>query len=84
MMPINTKPASEIITKPSTVDQYLQSLKTAPIDEADKLCLALPTFPTISPLFLMASGMARMPVPTLPFNKWIMVSVLDILGRVSP
>ena len=28
----------------------------------------------MSPLFLMASGMARMPVPMFPFNMWIIVS----------
>ena len=36
--------------------------------------MCLPTLPTMSPLFLMASGMARMPVPMFPFNMWIIVS----------
>ena len=37
-----------------------------------------PKFPTRSPLFLIASGIARMPVPMLPLSKWMMVSVLDM------
>ena len=34
----------------------------------------------IIPLFLMASGMARIPVPMFPLSMWIMTSVLEILG----
>ncbi len=33
-----------------------------------------PMVPTARPEFLMASGMARMPVPMLPFRRWSMVS----------
>ena len=42
-----------------------------------------PKFPTTMPLFLIASGMARMPVPMFPFSMWMITSVLEILGRPS-
>jgi hypothetical protein len=35
---------------------------------------SVPTVPTTSPAFLNASGIARIPVPMFPFNKWIIVS----------
>jgi len=35
---------------------------------------AVHTKPTTHPEFLNASGIAKIPVPIFPFNKWIMVS----------
>lgn len=35
-----------------------------------------PRLPTRRPEFLIASGMARMPVPMLPFKRWKIVSQL--------
>jgi hypothetical protein len=34
----------------------------------------VPTVPITSPAFLNESGMARIPVPMFPFNRWIIVS----------
>jgi len=33
----------------------------------------VPMVPTQRPAFLNASGLARIPVPMFPFNKWIIV-----------
>lgn len=34
----------------------------------------VPSVPTVNPAFLKASGIAKIPVPMLPFSKWIIVS----------
>ena len=41
---------------------------------------SIPMFPAIIPLFLMANGIARIPVPMLPLIIWMRTSVLPILG----
>jgi len=38
------------------------------------LIMTRPTLPTSKPEFLIASGIARMPVPMLPFKRWTIVS----------
>lgn len=40
--------------------------------------IMVPKSPTYKPAFLKASGIARMPVPILPFNRWIIVSKFDV------
>lgn len=34
----------------------------------------VPSVPTANPAFLKASGIAKIPVPTFPFRRWIIVS----------
>jgi hypothetical protein len=38
----------------------------------------VPNRPTTHPAFLNASGMAKIPVPMLPFRRWIIVSKFEV------
>jgi hypothetical protein len=64
----------------SDASLFLKSLSVYRVN-IENTTNSLPTLPTTIPLFLMASGMARIPVPMLPFNTWIMVS--QFLNKVG-
>ena len=62
---------------------YLLVLSQRALAHLTRVCMQLtqmmlittrPILPTRRPEFLMASGMARIPVPMLPFKRWTMVS----------
>ena len=72
----------ELLTRICMQCTHIVAISTKP----NKYCyiwqhgfIYLPKFPTTNPLFLMASGMARIPVPMLLFSMWMMVSVFEIL-----